>query len=412
MNCSIVRGFSVKKMRLLVVFALLSFFGLAATANAQYASYSADSAYLSWTGAQSIFTSVNSTETTQTTPHGGYTQSTVKCAVCHSTHRAYSAARVDTGKTDTGGNVIYAGGAESTAIGLGYANNLLPGSNACIACHASSGSNATSRLIEFGTISSGPHMTADGADCNSAGCHGPVHGGSYTSKYAIVRKFNLANQGSVPALDAAIDAAIASGNIPKDTSGNPLMTLQSVDGSSVAAVSLDSLDQGMKAYATGYVCYPCHGASSRSVANSDFVSPSPYKGHLSVGTSVSTYIPTCEGCHDVVGVSTNSTIWPHANRGIDVYVGRFNHFTQQPDVSTTTRVTSNNDQTRYGLWMTSANYADNHTAEPIVKAIANSEADWLVSGEATVSAAQTNINDMLVDGTCIKCHKNITLRKV
>ena len=378
----------MKKLRSLAVFAALCFFGLVATANAQYASYSANSAYLSWTGAQAVYSSVNSTETTQTTPHSGYTESTVKCAVCHSTHRAYS-------------DVI--------SGGVGSDNTLLPG-NSCIACHASGGSNASNRLIEWGTVSSGPHMTAGGSDCNAAGCHGPVHGGSYTSKYAIVRKYNLANQSSVGALDAAIDAAIASGNVPKDISGNPLMTTVSTDGASVEALSVNSLDQGMKAYATGYVCYPCHGASSRSVANADFASTSGYKGHLSIGTSVSAYIPTCEGCHDVVGVSTNTTIWPHADRGIDVYVGRFNQFTQSPDVSTTTRITTNSDATRYGLWMTSANYGDNATAEPLAGAIANTMSDWQVSQDATASVAQTNIDNMLVDGTCIKCHDSQGLR--
>lgn len=378
----------MKKLHVFIALAALCVFSCVATANAKYASYSASSAYLSWTGAQGIFNSVNSTETTQSTPHSGYTQTTVKCAVCHSTHRAYS---------------------ESTQIGAAPDNNLLPG-NSCLACHASSGSNATSRLIEWGTISAGPHSAVGTTDCNAGSCHGSVHGGSVQSKYAIVRKFNLANQGSVGALDAAIDAGIASGNIPKDLNGNSLKTSVSTDGTSVDALSEKSLDQGMKSYATGYVCYPCHGSSSRSVANSDFASPSGYKGHLSVGTSVSTYIPTCEGCHDVVGVSTGSTIFPHADRGVDVYVGRFNHHTQTPEVSETIRTTTNTDETRYGLWMTSANYNDNLTAEPMVGAIANSESDWHVSQDATSSVAQTNIDAMLVDGACIKCHDTSGLR--
>lgn len=377
----------MKKLRSLAVIAAFCFFSLVATANAQYASYSANSAYLSWTGAQEIYASINSTETTQSTPHSGYTQSTVKCVVCHSAHRAYS---------------------DMTTIGAGAYNALLPG-NSCIACHASGGSNATTHLIEFGTHTTGPHMTGS-TDCNSAGCHGSVHGSGYQSKYATVRKYNLANQSSVAALDTAIDAAIASGNVPKDLEGNELTTIYSSDGTTVKAISGKSLDQGMKAYATGYVCYPCHGASSRSVANADFASTSGYKGHLSIGTSTTKYIPTCEGCHDVVGVATNTTIFPHANRGIDVYVGRFNHQTQTNAVSTTTRYTTDDDNTRYGLWMTSANYGDNTNAEPVVGAIANSASDWQLSGEATTTVAQTNIDNMLVDGMCIKCHETGTLR--
>lgn len=251
---------------------------------------------------------------------------------------------------------------------------------------------------------------AGAGGCNSAGCHGSVHASSSQSKYAVVRKYNLANQGSVAALDAMIDQAIASGNVPLDTNGNEIMTTKSTDGTSVKAISEKSLDQGMKAYVTGYVCYPCHGQSSRSVANANFASPNGYKGHLSIGTSVSTYIPTCEGCHDMVGVATDTTAFPHANRGIDVYVGRFNQGSQSIDISSTTRTTTNADDTRYGLWMTSANYNDNANAEPVVGVIANSKSDWLVSAPATSSVAQQNIDAMLVDGFCIKCHQPSTLR--
>lgn len=378
----------MKKLHVLIALATLCIFSGVVTANAKYASYSAESAYLSWTGAQSIYMSMNSTEETQSSPHSGYTQNTVKCAVCHSTHRAYS---------------------DATQLGISADNNLLPG-NSCLACHASGGSNASTRLIEWGTITAGPHSAIGSSDCNASLCHGSVHGSASPSKYATVRKYNLSNQGSVGALDAAIDAAIASGNIPKDLSGNLLKTSVSTDGTTVDVLSEKSLDIGMKSYVTGYVCYPCHGASSRSVANKDFVSPNGYKGHLSIGTSVSTYIPTCEGCHDVIGVSTGTTIFPHADRGIDVYVGRFNHHTQTPDVSHTIRVTDNMDATRYGLWMTSANYDDNYTAEPIVGAIANSAAEWEISQDATQSIAVTRMNNMLVDGTCVKCHDTSGLR--
>lgn len=378
----------MKKLHVLIALATLCIFSGVVTANAKYASYSAESAYLSWTGAQSIYMSMNSTEETQSSPHSGYTQNTVKCAVCHSTHRAYSSA---------------------TQLGTATDNNLLPG-NSCLACHASGGSNATTRLIEWGTVTAGPHSTIGGTDCNASTCHGSVHGSDAPSKYATVRTYNLSNQGSVGALDAAIDAAIASGNIPKDLSGNSLKTSVSTDGTTVDVLSEKSLDIGMKSYVTGYVCYPCHGASSRSVANSDFASPNGYKGHLSVGTSISTYLPTCEGCHDVVGVSTGSTIFPHADRGVDVYVGRFNQHTQEAVVSANIRTTTNTDATRYGLWMTSANYNDNAHAEPMSGAIANSANDWQIAQGATSSAAQANINNMLVDGACVKCHDTSVLR--
>lgn len=387
-SCQLKGSLLVKKMHVFIALAALCLFSTLATANAKYASYSESSAYLSWAGAQSIYASVNSTDTTQTTPHGGYTQTTVKCAVCHSTHRAYTS---------------------ETQLKVALDDNLLPG-NSCLACHASGGSNATTRLIEWGTITAGPHSVVGGTDCNASNCHGSVHGAGASSKYATVRKFNLSNKGSVGALDAAIDAAIVSGNIPKDLNGNPLKTVKSTDGTSVDVLSEKSLDQGMKSYATGYVCYQCHGESSRSVANADFASGNGYKGHLSVGTSVSTYIPTCEGCHDAVGVSTGTTLFPHSDRGVDVYVGRFNQHTQEAVVSANIRTTTNTDATRYGLWMTSANYNDNAHAEPMSGAIANSANDWQIAQGATSSAAQANINNMLVDGACVKCHDTSVLR--
>lgn len=377
----------MKKLCILIALVGMCIFASIAPASAYYASYSASSAYLSWGGAEALYGSINSTESTQTTPHGGYTQTTVKCAVCHSVHRA----------STTG-----------TAPGTGADNKLLLGGS-CVACHAASGGNASSRLIEFGATSTGPHMSG-ASDCNAAGCHGSVHNSGTQSQYAIVRKYNLANRSSVSALDDAIAAAIKSGNVPKDTDGNEVTTTQSTDGTTVKAISEKSLDQGMKAYATGYVCYACHGSSSRSVANADFASASVYKGHLSIGTSTSKYIPTCEGCHDVVGVATNTTLFPHANRGVDVYVGRFNHQTQTNALSGTIRSTTDTDATRYGLWMTSANYGDNENAEPVAGTIANSQSDWQLSGEATQTVAQKNIDKMLVDGMCIKCHKSGTLR--
>ena len=92
----------------------------------------------------------------------------------------------------------------------------------------------------------------------------------------------------------------------------------------------------------------------------------------------------------MIGVATNTTAFPHANRGIAVYEGRFTQYTQAPDTSGTVIPTTNTDSTRYGLWMTSANYHDNLNAMPIV--------DKGQSG-STLGAGMS-----LRDGSCIKCH--------
>ena len=235
----------------------------------------------------------------------------------------------------------------------------------------------TAALVEAGQVTSGPHIGAGASTCTRMECHGSVHGTDAPSKYAVVNRYNLNN--SQIDLDTQLDNAIATGNV------NPQITTT-------------NSGQAMKAFATGYVCFPCHGNSSFSIAvvgyaNAGIVvgtDTSPRTGHPSTGQSTQTWVPTCEACHDMIGVATNTTAFPHANRGIAVYEGRFNQYTQAPDTSGTVIPTTNTDSTRYGLWMTSANYHDNLNAMPIV--------DKGQSG-STLGAGMS-----LRDGSCIKCH--------
>lgn len=327
---------------------------------AKYGSYNAAEAYLPWSDANTLYQTTNVTTATQGSPHGGYTQTTYKCVVCHSTHRAWSA---------------------QTVAGVGDDNKLLMGgtSSVCVECHAAWGTNPSSSLVEVGQVTSGPHIGNGGSTCVSKfACHGSVHGGK-NSTYAVVNAYNLQNPASGADIDVALDTAIAAGNtapeIGKTYSG-----------------------QAMKAYATGYLCYPCHGNSSFSIAKKGFANAgitvgsttAPLTGHPSTGASSSKWIPTCEGCHDMIGVATNSTAFPHANRGINVYQGRFNQYTQAPVTSGTVYDTDNTDATRYGLWMTSGEYSGNATATPIV--------------DASGSRGGLGKGMSLRDGSCIKCH--------
>lgn len=209
------------------------------------------------------------------------------------------------------------------------------------------------------------------------GCHGSVHGTENVSKYAVVNKYNLNN--SRADLDTQIDIAIATGNVN-------------------AQINTTNTGQAMKAYATGYVCFPCHGNSSFSIATVGYANSgvvvgtdtSPRTGHPSTGMSTAAWVPTCEGCHDMIGVATNTTAFPHANRGINVYEGRFNQYTQTPLTNGTVIPTDNTNATRYGLWMTSASYGQSANAKPIV--------DMSQSGGSLGSGMS------LRDGSCIKCH--------
>lgn len=330
-----------------------------ATATAKYGSYNSAEAYLGWDDANTLFETANSVTTSETSPHGGYTQSSFKCVVCHSTHRAYS---------------------NLSTAGVGANNSLLPGGTsggACAQCHTTWGSSPSDALVEAGQTSGGPHIGAGAATCTRMGCHGSVHGTGTPSKYAVVNAYNLNN--SRADLDTQLDNAIASGNVN-------------------AEINTTNTGQAMKAYATGYVCFPCHGNSSLSIAAKGYANSgvvvgtdtSPRTGHPSTGMSTQAWVPTCEGCHDMIGVATNTTAFPHANRGIDVYEGRFNQYTQAPLTNGTVIKTDNTDSTRYGLWMTSASYGQGANAMPIV--------DKAQSG-GTLGAGMS-----LRDGSCIKCH--------
>lgn len=381
----------MKKTLLVLALAVVLVFSFATTASAAYKSYAQGSAYLSWGGANAIYQSLNDTTATQgTSPHGGYTTTTVKCAVCHSTHRAWSA---------------------STKAEAGADNNLLAGTNSCGACHATWGANsAGNSLVEFSNIAvagniTGPHF--GGGNCLSRGCHGSVHM-SAASKYATVAKFNLAYDGSVPALDAALDAAIASGNV------------------GTANLSTTDVGRSMKAYTTGYVCSACHGASSFSVASKgatnqvagvinmvnsaaeipDKTLVSYRTGHPSIGNDTwGIYVPTCETCHDMVGVATGTTAFPHANRGIDVYKGRYDEEFGGVDGTagaasiSTVIPTDNTDATRYGLWMTSGAAINDGSAHGLR---ASADAQPIV--DMPDGAANGTGGYSLQDGACMKCH--------
>ena len=370
---------TMKKTLMVLALATVLVFSFATVASAKYASYNAGSAYLSWGGANAI------AGADQVTPHGGYTETTVKCAVCHSTHRAYSA---------------------NTAAGVGADINLLAGANSCAACHAAWGSNsAGNTLVEYGqnVTATGPHFAGTGTTCLNRKCHGSVHNSGLQSKYAAVRKYNLTSNGSVAALDAALDTAIAAKNVN---------------------FSIDTVQTGraMKAYVTGYTCAGCHVDSSFAIAsagytnsvvgvtnmmasNADATTASSWRtGHPSIGNDVyGNYVPTCETCHDVIGVATKSTAWPHANRGIDVYKGRYEEEAKAdkttwgdgvPAASTiSTQIpTDNTDATRYGLWMTSGTAVDDGAYG------IRAEAD------ATPIVGNPSLGYNLRDGACLKCH--------
>lgn len=212
-----------------------------------------------------------------------------------------------------------------------------------------------------------------------------MHGIGADTKYAIVSKYNLANEDAT--ITAQIDAAIAAGNTN-------------------AQISTSATGDAMKALATGYVCSPCHGNSTFAVATRGYASEisvdstvTMATGHPSAAAQFYGHAPTCEKCHDLVGVATGSTAFPHANRGIDVYAGRLGYNDYTPATtdynssvlhSDGVITTTNTDATRYGLWMTSSTTDATTGILPIV--------------DKSGSSGAAGLGFSLQDGACLKCH--------
>jgi hypothetical protein len=168
-------------------------------------------------------------------------------------------------------------------------------------------------------------------------------------------------------------------------------------------------------------CGPCHAGNPA--------------GFPTASTHLGVYDPSrrawgCDQCHDMVGVATNSTAWPHGNRNISVYEW------QADGTQVETVMTSGN------LWMYGGNIAraagmTDVDGNPITGEIhffnldaagtrsisfrgptsenqTFADQSWLVltnvtSGRYGVPSNEddTRVADMgtgLVDGTCLKCH--------
>ena len=135
----------MKKSLLLVVlaFAMLLAIGVA-PAYAKYAGFSSSTQYVPWATVTGLASQNADAALMASGPHAGYATTTVKCAVCHSVHRAGS--------------------------------KLLNEGAACAYCHTSTangGGAVASDLISWnGGTNSGPHSSR----CANTDCHGGPHG--------------------------------------------------------------------------------------------------------------------------------------------------------------------------------------------------------------------------------------------
>jgi len=356
-------------------------------------------------------------------PHGGYTTATTKCAVCHSVHRAYA--------NDTAGVV--------------QNWHLTTGTNPCLQCHTTFGTGGATKLIEWAQTGSGPHNSSNCTGyCHRGGIHGLT-----TSKYWGMNAYLLGSGGTdrepTPALssDAMIEAEVENGINRPFTANNIRWFLDGVGG-----VYETTVDQGAKpasagmpefafgkSTATGYTCaragchtnstfainrwgvstarpdvgnengmatghrsapapgqhtgtacFPCHPGNSLAAYTSN-AAPASNGGVSANGLRDTSRSYGCDQCHDMVGVATGTTAWPHANRNIRIY-----EWADDGTREDSTVITSGN------LWMYGGTTAVLGGSASYANAV---NKEWRVMRGAVGSAT---VVGNIKDAVCLKCH--------
>ena len=363
-------GSYVPRLALLIMLVLLIALMFALSAGAKYGGFSpidpeisanpdhvSAPGYISFSIATDI-AALNNQTAMQSSAHGGYVTTTTKCMVCHSIHRATGI---------------------PTGVPSATNHRYLTGASACADCHAAWSPTASGTLVEWGQFSSGPHDSGSNPGCTT--CHkGGIHG-SGTSKYNMNNVFMLGSEADAKIAAELDQLAYAPASVffvaGKSSGSATANNTWWLDGGAAAGTyigkpggigqlpSTGSTRLNGQSYAaarsvaTSYTCNRCHEntvmanlewgvAFNRDVNGKGEVQatghalPGLISSHGYSGTTVSRCGPChvanpagfpadsggadvsriaygCDQCHDMIGVATNSTAWPHGNRGIKVY---------------------------------------------------------------------------------------------
>jgi len=336
---------TMKKTFFVAVMAMALIVAFATPAFAKYAGYSSTKQYVPWAEAQSLASANADAALMARGPHAGYATTTVKCAVCHSVHRA-------------GGKLLNEG-------------------SACAYCHtsvANQGGAVASNLISWnGVTNAGPHS----GRCTNDDCHGGPHGVGSSIYDGPASKLISAKA------DANMLADLTANGLPVST--------------------LDTWNAQTRAIATGGLCSRsgCHtnsmfgvvtagAAADRSVGTTKTVT-----GHRVIAAATTNWnangtdFPTtktnltiafkpvdyCNSCHDLVDDNNGGKeAFPH---GIN-------------DVVSATQGKAAG--TRPAVWLTAGSGND-------VPQVVGSYNQY-TGGSTITSAAGSSI----IDGTCLKCH--------
>lgn len=310
--------------------------------------------YASWTAA------VNAEATNGTSPHGNYTTSTNKCAVCHSVHKAAATGKVLTAWT-----------------GYVKANTTMDPYQSCMWCHGTS-----SPLFAVSTIGNAATLSPHGycGRCHTASVHGA--GGS---AYPALKAKMLNTGGDA---DIAVDLAAINTNVAIDMTTNT--------GAGAVAVG------------TGYICGACHSSSSLALPVTA-LGQVPAKGGVAAGSVVTG--------HKIIAAV--STTWNEDGSKGAYYSGMVSGVAGDSQVvfNAATGCKSCHDA-RFGDQTTGAlafphNYV-NSVGGVAAKTDLGSSYVWLTTGADSAAAhvvagkTQAGSADSVgtEDGLCLKCHRS------
>ena len=258
-------------------------------------------------------------------PHGNYTTTTVKCAVCHAVH--YAAA----------GGAPVAGGAQTADTLL-----RMKAGDACSFCHAKTGTAVNGTPVYDGlaptdTTSGGSQNSGHAVGTNCSECHSSVHGTGADESVASLSGYLLKMQrtGMKAAIDTLDTAAVAQG----------FAAGAAVGGTAADYAAINT--PAMREKAVGIFCAECHNGAYATVAagaktNVSTGATAAFTGHRiaavpttdwNVTTKVSSgsftgtaanpvaYAPAtdCKSCHDATD-SYGAVAFPHSWGGTKMWL--------------------------------------------------------------------------------------------
>jgi len=427
--------------------------------------------YLSWGGATQLMQSNAVPAGLQGSAHGGYVTTTTKCAVCHSAHRATGGDAVATISTKflTSGSVacvqchtawgstqaqslIEWASPSQGAAGPHINNYVTGGSNGgCGNCHRGgihgtgtsrywgmnafmlSGSNDATIDAELPlqiarAARGGRALVSDG----TAGDHTDwfVNGGTFAPGNATMpadftRSADLAIFAAAKSLLTGY-ACSQTGCHQSSLFGN-LTWGQTYSRAQLGAdpqpfmttghSSAPGADNATGSGSDSAGCAPCHaGTVAGGYRYMGYGSDNYYQVDNS-DPNHSARAFGCDQCHDMIGVATNSTAFPHGNRAIQVYEWAGPAGGTADDVTQTTLTVSAGN-----IWMYQGNMAaiEESTNTPTAAGLPWEDGTWgqTVGPNRSTKMADPSITVVqdaigpnaagdpgrIVDGVCLKCH--------